>query len=129
MSEYGPAKDQSRDEAREQSYGCRFCSGEGACEVFDRRYAGSRVVEVDAVVRGEIKRIRASMVVVAHCICPMGQWVRAKTSREMLARIPDLADVLDGNSRWLAEDPSEDALNPPRPMSVGEMKRRVTQRP
>jgi hypothetical protein len=117
----GEATDQSKDEAQQKSYGCPRCSGGGQVMVFDRDYDGSRTIERDGVVRGEIKKVKFAAVVSAHCVCPIGRWMRSKTSRDLMGRIPDLADVLAGSGRWVAEDPTADRVYRG-PRTVQEMK-------
>ena len=112
MSDHGAAQDQSRDEARAKSRGCPYCSGEGTCQVFDPGFDGRRVVLRDVAMRGELKRAMYAMVIGAHCICPMGEWVRSKSERDILDRIPDLADVLAGRSRYQAQDPTGEGPSP-----------------
>lgn len=98
--------DQSRDEAQARSRNCEHCSGSGQAIVFDPDYTGRRVVDRQVIRHGEITTKRYAMVVSAHCICPMGRWLRSRTERETMDRIPDLADILAGRSRWLANDPT-----------------------
>lgn len=46
----------------------------------------------------------------AHCVCPMGRWMRKRIGQQtpgLLRRIPDLRDILDGRSVWQFE-PSDD---------------------
>lgn len=103
------ATDQSKDEAWAKSRGCPYCAGSGQAVVFDRRYDGRRVMEREVTHRGEVVTRPMPMVVAAHCVCPMGEWMRSKIRDiDVLARIPNLIDVLAGRSRWLAEDPTGD---------------------
>lgn len=93
-----------RDQAASQSWGCKRCAGTGLAPVFHPRYTGDSTVAIpgnDGVTRMIPGRVAA------HCTCPMGRWIRSKTESKMLPRIPDLQAVLDGDSRWLAFDPSE----------------------
>jgi hypothetical protein len=102
------ATDQTRDEAQSRSRNCVHCSGSGQATVFDPDFDGRRIVERDVVIRGEVKRSTYAMVVTAHCVCPMGEWMRSKTDRDVVHRIPALLDVLAGRTRWLAADPTGD---------------------
>jgi hypothetical protein len=101
------AQDRSRDEARERSRGCPHCGGAGLATVFHPRYDGFTSTEVELVDHGgEVVRRDVPARVSAHCICPMGEWMRGKTDLETIRRIPNLLDVLAGRSRWLARDPT-----------------------
>lgn len=87
--------------------GCGRCGGSGVVTVFHPRYTGSVVIAVDvAGPGGEVRKAQQPGRVAAHCVCPMGRWVRSKLDVETSRRMPDLGDVLEGKSRWLAEDPS-----------------------
>lgn len=122
----GGATDQTKDEAWEQSRSCRFCHGSGQASVFHPHYDGSAVMMFECVDRdGEIRPKPVAVRVVAHCMCPMGRWMRSKTERLLLSRIPDLLDVLAGRSRWVADDPMGDRPYQGPELSVQEMKRRV----
>jgi hypothetical protein len=116
MSE--PAADLSRDEAASQSRGCADCGGSGQVRVYDPQYDGRRSVERQVMMYGEYRRMRFPTYVLGHCVCPMGRWMRSRFARdpEMLARIPDLMDVLSGRSWWVARNPISDneALAVPR---------------
>jgi hypothetical protein len=93
-------------EAKARSATCPQCDGSGLVPVYDRRYRGHAVEHVAIAGRGgEVERVPIPMHVAAHCLCPMGAWLRQHTSRELLDRIPSLADVLDGRTRWTTEDP------------------------
>lgn len=101
------ATDQSKSEAEARSRGCPYCSGSGQAVVFRRRYDGRRVQDLEVVHRGEVVTRPMPMAVAAHCICPMGEWMRSKIrDLDILSRVPDLSDVLAGRLRWLAEDPT-----------------------
>lgn len=104
----GAATDQTRDEAQSRSRNCVHCSGSGQATVYDPGFDGRRVVDRDVVIRGEIKRSSYAMVVAAHCICPMGEWMRSKADRDTIHRIPALLEVLAGRTRWTAQDPMGD---------------------
>ena len=104
----GAARDKSKDEAWAQSRNCPHCSGEGLAEVFDPSFDGRRSVVRECIVRGEVKRVLYPQVIAAHCLCPMGRWIRVKAEPQILDRIPDLADVLAGRSRYQAADPTGD---------------------
>jgi hypothetical protein len=96
-----------RDTAFAQSKSCEYCSGEGQVIVFHPAYNGSRVAEFRGR-NGEVKR--GPSTTVAHCVCPMGRWMRGKTAGEMLGRIVDLKDIFNGLSRWVLDDPTDAEL-------------------
>lgn len=101
------ATNAERDAAKRQSWGCVHCGGEGMAMVFHPRYAGSRTILEDRENgRGEVLPMPAAAVVAAHCVCPMGQFMRARVDEESLRRIPRLQDVFDGRSRYRADDPT-----------------------
>lgn len=101
-----------RDEARGKSRGCPHCGGEGLCEVFDPEYDGRRIVRRECLLRGEVKGLLYPMVIAAHCTCEMGRWIRGRSEREIVDRVPDLADVRAGRSRYQAADPTGDGPGP-----------------
>jgi hypothetical protein len=35
-----------------------------------------------------------------HCLCPFGEWMRARAGAEIVKRMPDLALVLEGKTDW-----------------------------
>ena len=94
-AEAAPAAE-TREAAREQSRGCRYCGGEGLATVYnvDPCHAAGRPESV-----------------AAHCTCPHGRFIRAKVAegketKAILRRIPDLAEVLSGRARdWRANPP------------------------
>ena len=98
-----------RDAARSASRGCEHCGAEGLATIFHPDYRGYVIEEREAIGRdGEIRPRPMAMRVAAHCTCPMGVWMRANTEAETRRRIPDLAGVLEGRSRWVAADPMGD---------------------
>jgi hypothetical protein len=76
--------------------------------VFHPEYDGHRTAMRQVVERGEVVERPIPMTVAAHCICPIGEWIRARTDREILSGIPFLGDVLVGRGRWQASDPTRD---------------------
>jgi hypothetical protein len=54
--------------------------------------------------------------VAAHCVCPMGRFMRNRVTIQdapSLKHIPDFAEILAGRSTWLKDDPSGYAANVP----------------
>lgn len=119
------ATDRTKDEAESRSRGCPYCAGSGQATLFAADFDGRRVVEREAVVRGEVKWVRTATIAVAHCACPMGRWMRSKSGRDILPRIPDLNDVLAGRTRWLAHDPTGDMPGHAFRANPAEMRRKL----
>ncbi|MDR3639045.1 MAG: hypothetical protein P4L84_34895 [Isosphaeraceae bacterium] len=83
----------TREGAEQASKGCDRCGGMGLTTVWRRLPVPERTPAT----------------VAAHCVCALGRWMRRYWERDpaMLRRIPDLDDVLNGRSVWLAEEPSQ----------------------
>lgn len=118
-----------RDAAREASRGCEYCGGDGTLHVFHPRYDGGRVIWMESEGPGaEVIRKPFPAVVVAHCTCAAGRWMRRSIKDlEMLRRIPDLAAILEGRSWWLAQDPTRRDTESA-PMAAKEAKGRLGER-
>jgi hypothetical protein len=94
----GAAVAETRESAWGLSRGCEHCGGEGLATAFHPR-------------PGWALANRRPVQVAATCVCPLGRWIKrrhAQDSPVLCGRIPDLADVLDGRSRWRAEIPAEE---------------------
>jgi hypothetical protein len=104
----GPAQDQTKREAEDKSRHCPYCRGAGLVPVFHPAYDTHRTLMREVIYFGEIVTRPIQAIVAAHCLCPMGEWIRVRTDPDILHRIPLLADVLSGRSRWLAQDPTRD---------------------
>ncbi len=62
---------------------CEFCSGSGHATIY----------------QGDLIRS-------AHCVCPMGRWMRGRTSLDLQRRIYDLHAILSGETiGWSTDDP------------------------
>jgi hypothetical protein len=86
------ARDVTRDNARTLSRDCEYCGGHGMARVYYPEYRGDPTEEVACWGRGgEVVRKAIPVAVMAHCVCPLGRWMRGR---------------LDGGSRWLARDPT-----------------------
>ncbi len=86
-----------------KSWQCRHCGGHGLVTVYHRRYEGHPVIadqEPDKPPRC------FAAVVMAHCECKMGEWMRERTTPEICDRIPDLKAVLAGRTDWSIDDPT-----------------------
>jgi hypothetical protein len=97
---------ETRESAAEQSRSCVHCGCIGMTGVFHRDHKGGRVISVyDRA--GDI--VSVPSIVAAWCKCPLGRWIKAnhqKRDPDTARRTVDFQDVLDGNSTWLADDPS-----------------------
>ena len=115
--EGGPAMNGTADppdlhDARARSVGCPYCGGAGLVTLYDARYAGDPAGR-RAVRRhdGTVTREWVTMRCATYCLCPAGDWLRARSQPDVRDRAPDLADVLEGRTRWTTRDPT----NPPHP--------------
>lgn len=99
-----------RETAERDSRGCAHCDGGGLATVYHPLHDSSptRTVEGD-----DGRSYTIPTRVMAHCTCPMGQWMRSKTGGDVLRRIPDFADVQSGKSRLLTFDPTADRVQGP----------------
>jgi hypothetical protein len=101
------ARDVTRDNARTLSRDCEYCGGHGMARVYYPEYRGDPTEEVACWGRGgEVVRKAIPVAVMAHCVCPLGRWMRGRLDGDTLAGIPDLMEILTGRSRWLARDPT-----------------------
>ena len=87
----------TREQAESASQNCERCGGCGMTAVFNP-YPGEN---------------RQPASVGAHCVCAHGRWIRqwytSRNDQLTLRRVIDLADMLAGRSRWLAEPPGAPA--------------------
>jgi hypothetical protein len=91
----GPAAGTStREVARDVSRGCPHCGSDGLAMAWSES-------------PDPLRRIPET--VAAYCVCPHGRWIKrahAEKSPEMLRKIPDFAQVLDGLAPgWLDHPP------------------------
>ena len=121
----GAAQDQSKREAEDKSRQCPYCRGAGLVSVFHPAYDTHRTLMREVLYFGEIVTRPIQAIVAAHCLCPMGEWIRTRTDPDILHRIPLLADVLSGRSRWLAQDPTRDEQGEYRRRYPREMRREL----
>ena len=77
-----------------ENRGCRHCGGNGMAIVFHPRWSGGR--HLDGAYPAEVA---------AHCSCPLGCWMRDRTDPQLQRRIPWIADIEAGRSRWLLSPP------------------------
>jgi hypothetical protein len=95
-----------REEAERQSRHCPVCEGRGLATLYRDGYRGHAAETIEDPERG---RRQIVMRIMAHCVCALGRWMRARTDDEMRRRIPDLNVIGDGQYPWSLEDPSLDA--------------------
>ncbi len=117
----GPGALSERQGASDASRDCPHCGGEGMAMV---DHPPGRVA--------------------AHCVCPMGRWMRGRTAQDMIRRIPDFADHLRDRSeqaaaalrefydlgwefRWI-EDESQFRTYPVRPDAPEKVSRELSNR-
>lgn len=103
-----------RDDAQARSRNCPHCCGSGQSLVFHPLYDGSRVRQS---LQADGRLIAVPAVVAAHCVCPMGRWMRSRFKPEDLRRIPDFGLALagrlfTGGSAWLPYDPTDETAQP-----------------
>ena len=114
--EASEARSASNDRASAEaaSHYCPTCGGQGLVTLYDRRYDGRRIAELPCLLRGEITTRPFPMLVMGHCTCPLGRWMRSKVDDAARRGIPDLERVLSGGTRWILTDPArgEDAELP-----------------
>jgi hypothetical protein len=91
--EEAPPMDSATDsDARAASMHCPLCGGNGWVRI-------SRPKRRDTVAK-----LRGQPALYAiHCLCPLGEWTRARTTVESLGRMPDLALILAGKTGWRLE--------------------------
>ena len=113
----GTADPPDLHDARARSAECPHCGGAGIVTLYDHRYAG------DPTGRREVRRhdgeVRAEMIAMrcaTYCLCPLGAWLRSRCQPEVARHMLDLADVLDGRTRWTTRDPTlpPDSMEDPR---------------
>jgi hypothetical protein len=86
----------TREGAKLASRDCPHCSGEGLVIVWQ---PGPDPMRADP---------RAVPTCAAHCTCPHGRWIRRRLGeqdRDLLRRVPDLAEVLEGRTAWRPRNP------------------------
>ena len=96
-----PVDTSAMDIARANSKDCEYCNGEGMVTVYAPNYDGSPF----AITASGIKYASR---VVAHCLCPLGKFIRAATKEDVRRRIPEVSSIVDRESRWLLKDPTGD---------------------
>lgn len=97
-----------RDYQASQSRDCPHCGGNGLATVYRPEYQGRAVEQLQVVRGGGEVEIEAVVVrTVAHCCCPLGQWMRSNVGDDARRRIPDVITILAGRSLWDLRDPTE----------------------
>ena len=91
---------ESGRQAAARSQQCPHCGGSGLVTIRDRDDRGQRV---------EGRTMGYPRVIMTHCLCPFGAWMRARTSSDVRDWLPDLAEILAGRTRWMSHDPRDEA--------------------
>lgn len=84
-----------------ESKDCPQCGGNGMVPVYAPQHNGTGLCR-------QFDETPFATVVGAHCRCNLGQWIRSRNKRDIWERVPKVQDILDGRSRWMLEDPTED---------------------
>lgn len=101
------SKNLTREESERQSRHCNICEGRGLATLYREGYRGHEAEVIEHPERGHQQVV---MRIMAHCICPLGEWMRARTDDEMRHVIPDLKVIGEGQYPWSLEDPSLNAM-------------------
>jgi hypothetical protein len=103
----GEGKSEERDNAQLLSRNCQLCGGGGMPIVFHREWSGSRIGHREGYNSlEELVQVPFPAEVAAHCVCPLGRWIRSKTSAYLNRRIPDGADIVNGRSPYGFDEPT-----------------------
>jgi len=82
---------------------CPHCGGNGMVSVYAPQHNGTGLCR-------QFDETPFVTVVGAHCRCSLGRWTRERNKQDILQRVPWVQDILDGRSRWMLEDPTEDSV-------------------
>ncbi len=93
---------EAHDLARMESRDCKHCAGQGMVTVYHRRYRGSPINR-----SRETEDLYAATTA-AHCLCPLGKFIRDRCPPEVAKRIPWVEAILQGRSDWLLDTPARD---------------------
>jgi hypothetical protein len=91
------------DLAALESQDCPYCEGTGMVPVYAPQHDGTGLCR-------QWDETPFATVVGAHCCCSLGRWTRDRNKPDVRQRIPSIQDILDGRSRWMLEDPTENAV-------------------
>ncbi len=97
---------ESREKAEADSQDCPYCGASGQVVIYHPEYNGQPGIK--QIRHGQEHQIPAR--VVAHCICPLGRWMRNRIPEDIRRRIPDFDDILAGRSKWTERDPTTPEL-------------------
>ncbi len=105
-----PKEYESRDAAIADCVHCEHCNLSGLVTLFRRGYTGEPTMEIRNH-NGELRKAPAR--IMAHCICPVGRWVRGNVPNDMLPRYPDMHLVVQGKMPdWSLADPTMPDFDP-----------------
>ena len=93
----------SREEAVKETGHCDYCNNTGQTTICHRDYKGQPTMDM-ADHNGQVRKCPARLT--AHCICPIGRWMRQRTDPKILYRIPDLREVISGHTNFSLSDPT-----------------------
>jgi hypothetical protein len=104
-----PPSDKAQAEAASRS--CKHCGGSGQAMIYHPLYDGNPTRKA---IRDDGTWTQTAARVVAHCVCPMGRWLRERTDKDVIKRIPDFQLAIDGKlfsggHCWLSYDPCDDS--------------------
>ncbi len=103
--------------ATADSRDCAFCSGQGMATVYAPGYTGSAIAQLP-----DGRRYVARTT--AHCMCPLGRFVRAAAKEDVRRRTPEVGDIAQGRSHWSLDDPTEEPVdNPTAPVDAAAFRR------
>jgi len=87
-----------------ESRECSYCGGCGMVSVYAPQHDGTGLYR-----RGDDTPFPT--VVGAHCCCNLGRWMRDRNKLDIRQRVPWIQDILNGKSRWMLENPTEEGEN------------------
>jgi hypothetical protein len=117
----------TREKAEADTVKCEYCDRAGLVTIYHPDYTGDPVVEV---IGRDGKPHRQAGRVNAHCVCPVGRWMRRHTTDDLVRRIPDLNDVISRRIGYTLKDPTavqvDENVDGLKPMQVAAIVGRVT---
>ncbi len=94
------------DLAEMESRDCAYCGGSGMALVYAPQHDGTGLYR-----RGD--ETPFPTVICAYCCCSLGRWTRNQNKQDIYHPVPLVQNILDGNSRWMLENPTEDSVENP----------------
>lgn len=131
MAEDPSKKNEAYRIAEADSKNCEICRGDGMATVYAPSY-GCGDKPASALRRDNLGR-PCVVRTVAHCLCPLGRYLRATTKEDVLRRMPDVVNINEGYSQWSLIDPTEEPIDDPgRPVTKADFdafRRKLENRP